>query len=198
MTWPPARSASRRSAPCSGAGATARWARAVSAPAAASATRAASPTAARRATRRLRADEARPASARVAVAPGLRRDLAGIEMIHLLDQLVGDEVLRVHLLLEHGPLEEELDVVAVVDLGVLSPPRHAGRLQAPVGHARLQHLDVVLHRGGLVLAGGLRRREHLVDDAHRRLGIVQGEDRRLGVGAPEADQILPARLERLL
>src|SRR5512143_1174901 len=66
------------------------------------------------------------ALARVAVRLRLRRDLAHVHAVDLLDQVVGDEVGRRHLLGDDAPFHEEVHVVAVVDLRVLSPALHAG------------------------------------------------------------------------
>src|SRR5262249_33792665 len=76
----------------------------------------------------------------------LAGDLCGIDLVDLTDQLIRDQLCRVHLLLDHAPLEQEVSVITVVGFGA-SPPRHTPALGvgAPQSHQfLLPRLDRLL------------------------------------------------------
>src|SRR5262245_2115282 len=125
------------------------------------------------------------------VLPGLLPHRLGVELVEVVDQLVGHELLDVHLGLEAGGLALR------------------GR-----GHELLQSLpasDVVqavlagsarLHDGqrGVEERPGERRigvllRSHLLHDGDGRLGIGLREEGRLGHGPAEPDDVAPIAIE---
>src|SRR5262249_46279093 len=63
--------------------------------------------------------------------------------VDVVDQLIGDEIAPVDLVLDDAPLEHEVRVGGVVGLGVLAPLLHPGLLELPVHDARLQDPNVV-------------------------------------------------------
>src|SRR5436190_1495126 len=82
------------------------------------------------------------------------------------DEVIGDDVVDGGLLLDHLPLQEEVEISVVVHHGILAPVGNAGLVELPVHDARLDRLHVVLEGSRLVLAGGLGQRKHLPEDAH--------------------------------
>src|SRR5262249_21621501 len=113
------------------------------------------------------------------VGARLGGDLLGVEAVDLVDQVVRHQLLRGHRLLDDARLQHEVGVGLVVRFGVLAPALYAGLLQPPVLSPRLEHLGVVAERRRLVLAGGLRGRKDLPQDADGGLGVRYREYRAL-------------------
>src|SRR6266849_5336616 len=129
---------------------------------------------------------------------GLGPDLLGVERADLGDEIVGDDVRRLDRLLDHRRLQQEVEIGLVVGVRALAPAGRADLFQAPVLGARLQRLDVVLERGRLVLAGGLGLREHLPENAHGGLGILDGEDGAFGIALRQRHRLAVALRQRLV
>src|SRR5215471_2447645 len=122
------------------------------------------------------------------VCLGLSRDGRAVELVDLVDEHGGVEVGRRHraldqlLLLEDAlelrPLRESADAEAWIG-AVVHPLQH---------EPRVEHVQRVLERLGLVARLRLRLRIHLPVDAHRRLGVGETEHGGLGDAAREAHE----------
>src|SRR5262245_8941837 len=122
------------------------------------------------------------------VSLGLSRYGCAIELVDLVDEHgrveVGrrhralDQLLLLEDVLERRPLRESADAEARIGT-VVHPLQH---------EARVEHVQRVLERLGLVARLRLRLRIHLPVDAHRRLGVGETEHGGLGDAPREADE----------
>src|SRR5438067_4974380 len=84
-----------------------------------------------------------PVAEQLLVRLRLRLDLRRIESIDLVDELVRHQVARRDLVLDHVPLEEELDVGVEILDRAFPPTFHPAGLEAPMCGAREERLHVV-------------------------------------------------------
>src|SRR3954471_2979579 len=138
------------------------------------------------------------ASDSLVVGLRFRGDLCGVELVHFVYQIVRHQLGRRHLVLDHVPLEEEVDVRVEVLDGAFAPLLHAACLELPVLGAGEERLHVVAQRLLLALAARLRLRIDLVEDLHRGLGIRDREHRSHRVTPAEGDRLRAVLLQRLL
>src|SRR4029079_12845181 len=109
------------------------------------------------------------------VGLGFGADGVGVELVDVVEEVVGDEVLGGGLGLDDALGEEPVEVGLVVGLDVVAPALAVDRLVAPVLGAGVEGEQIVLEGGGGVLAGGLGLREDLPEDANGGLGVGDGE-----------------------
>src|SRR5215831_13182033 len=92
--------------------------------------------------------------------------LGGIKVIDVRDELVGEHVIGVELLLDHLLCEEKIVIGLIVGADAFAPTRNAGMvgIEPPGLRACIEELDLVKKSGALVKTRGLRLREDLPQD----------------------------------